>query len=877
MASTDAVSAAPPQGPPLALGGSATIEQPQPQAQAQAQLQPSSGVSPSKKGSQGISPSPTPAPMPSAGAAAAAAAPAPAAGAARVYLATYSSVPVYELTVRGIAVMRRRFDAFLNATQILKVAGVDKSRRTKVLEREILSGEHEKVQGGYGKFQGTWIPLQRAKELSAQYGVEALLQPLLEFDPASSMAAGLTAAPKTKRPNPNAPAAQRAVVVAAAAAAAAAQKEEEDAAATSAAPTSQADTEQVIGLGIGPGAGAQQADAPAQQQQQQQQQLQSQQVEQPAAVVDTSFQMTQQQQQQQQQPQQQPQQQQQGSDTSAWNGAAAASGSGSGSGSGPSQHPRFLRLRPPPATGAVNDQPLQGAFLDVDGGGAEEAETGGAAAAAAAAAAVNGNGNGRRRMRSAEEAESQGTAGSRNVSPTKRARIDDAQDEAMELDTPSGGAASLAGFLSPVKDLNNLGPAGGSFRASAAAAAAASGGDGSLPPNGSAHHHPPVGPGSGLQPRSARIVLGPPDELLRGAARGARYADRAQAFKGADESQERPIKEILTNLFLHGELGGKEGDVNGAAAAAEGAGAEQAHAHAQDEEKLKALLGKLSAAISLGAQTSAGPAAAAHNADNPNVSVNVIIDDHGHAPLHWAAALSELALVRVLLARPVEGGGANVHAGNFAGETALHRSVLVTNSYDAGAFPRLLTLLAPSIATRDYKRRTILHHIAMVAALRGRAASARYYLACVLEHIAEQQRLAAASTSASGGASPPPPPPPSAVSTAPGAAELINAQDEDGETALGIVARIGNASMVRMLLEVGARKDLVNNFGIRPSDWGIEQHRKTGNKAAAAAGSTPVEELATTRNEDVVGAIGKPPRPPTHRSEHVLSGERASR
>jgi hypothetical protein len=44
----------------------------------------------------------------------------------------------------------------MNATQILKVAGIEKGKRTKILEREILPGEHEKVQGGYGKFQGTW-------------------------------------------------------------------------------------------------------------------------------------------------------------------------------------------------------------------------------------------------------------------------------------------------------------------------------------------------------------------------------------------------------------------------------------------------------------------------------------------------------------------------------------------------------------------------------------------------------------------------------------------------------------------------------------------------------------------------------------------------
>ena len=91
----------------------------------------------------------------------------------KIYNAVYSSVQVrllthlnhpltrsrqvYECMVRGIAVMRRRNDSYVNATQILKVAGVDKGRRTKILEKEILPGKHEIVQGGYGKYQGTWF------------------------------------------------------------------------------------------------------------------------------------------------------------------------------------------------------------------------------------------------------------------------------------------------------------------------------------------------------------------------------------------------------------------------------------------------------------------------------------------------------------------------------------------------------------------------------------------------------------------------------------------------------------------------------------------------------------------------------------------------
>jgi transcription factor MBP1 len=51
--------------------------------------------------------------------------------------------------------MRRRADDWINATHILKVAEYDKPSRTRILEREVQKGVHEKVQGGYGKYQGT--------------------------------------------------------------------------------------------------------------------------------------------------------------------------------------------------------------------------------------------------------------------------------------------------------------------------------------------------------------------------------------------------------------------------------------------------------------------------------------------------------------------------------------------------------------------------------------------------------------------------------------------------------------------------------------------------------------------------------------------------
>ncbi|WFD48510.1 Transcription factor mbp1 (MBF subunit p120) [Malassezia furfur] len=101
----------------------------------------------------------------------------------QIFKATYSGVPVYECIIKDVAVMRRRSDAWLNATQILKVVGLDKSQRTRVLEKEVQKGIHEKVQGGYGKYQGTWIPMDIAIALAEHYHIRELLEPIIAFVP----------------------------------------------------------------------------------------------------------------------------------------------------------------------------------------------------------------------------------------------------------------------------------------------------------------------------------------------------------------------------------------------------------------------------------------------------------------------------------------------------------------------------------------------------------------------------------------------------------------------------------------------------------------------------------------------------------------------
>lgn len=100
----------------------------------------------------------------------------------QIFSATYSGVDVYELILVTGSVMRRKRDGWVNATHILKAADFPKAKRTRILERDVQVGEHEKVQGGYGKYQGTWVPVQRAREIAKEFEVDSILAPLFDLE-----------------------------------------------------------------------------------------------------------------------------------------------------------------------------------------------------------------------------------------------------------------------------------------------------------------------------------------------------------------------------------------------------------------------------------------------------------------------------------------------------------------------------------------------------------------------------------------------------------------------------------------------------------------------------------------------------------------------
>lgn len=191
------------------------------------------------------------------------------------------------------------------------------------------------------------------------------------------------------------------------------------------------------------------------------------------------------------------------------------------------------------------------------------------------------------------------------------------------------------------------------------------------------------------------------------------------------------------------------------------------------------------------------------------------IDDAAHTALHWAATLARTSLLRELV-----GKGANIFRLNGGGETALIRAALTTNNLDQGSFPALLEVLGPTMEIRDGRGRTVLHHIAVSSAVKGRSSACRYYLESLLEFVI-RSGSASSSQQNSFNAFEYAGPQPKSIGLVRFMAEMVNLTDMAGDTALNIAARIGNKSIIQQLLEVGADPKIPNRAGLRPIDFGV--------------------------------------------------------
>ncbi|KAH7335513.1 hypothetical protein B0J17DRAFT_617550 [Rhizoctonia solani] len=540
---------------------------------------------------------------------------------AKVYNAVYSSVQVFECMVRGIAVMRRRTDSFVNATQILKVAGIDKGRRTKILEKEILPGKHEIVQGGYGKYQGTWIPLERGRDVAAQYGVASLLSPLFDYVPA------------------------------------------------------------------------------------------------PAPLHPRSL----------------------GAGSHAPNSGSNSQSSGYAYPPAPIVSPLPPTAPPGSALRLLAQGRAQGLFTPSTLGGSHPPN-------------------------SPPHPGQQSTLSPRYSPPdTTLVSSSDGTASRQHSRHPSNSAAMI-GPPNPKRprphDVPSPAPSVPPTK------------DGDLPPSKRQRILP--GLGAALSETWPPPVLAAPATIVpKTPSASSQISHPPWATVKHDSPKGGRARAVLLATYSDA-----------------------------DPTHIVQLL------------TTAPPP--------DEADINLSLDEHGNTPLHWAASLARISHVEALLA-----AGADVQRGNAAGETPLMRTVLSVSSTNDNAISSILPLLAPSLRTLDSSHRSVLHHVAEVAGVKGRAASARMYMEAILEWVARHQ----------GGEF----------------KTFVDLQDENGDTALCVAARVGNRALVRMLVDVGADRGIANKLGLRPGDFGVEG-----------------QNLQVGSMEEVLSALRSRPSVPVQRSQDII-------
>ncbi|TDL23601.1 hypothetical protein BD410DRAFT_768110 [Rickenella mellea] len=614
----------------------------------------------------------------------------------KIYNAVYSSVQVYECMVRGIAVMRRRADSYVNATQILKVAGVDKGRRTKILEKEVLPGKHEIVQGGYGKYQGTWIPLERGRELALQYGIAPLLSPLFDFIPNATSMSGLP------NPLPNLP-----------------------------------------GLG----------------------------------------------------------------------GGRPLSGSASFSGIGSSGTYSAHQLGPAPimpgsALRLLNQGRAQGLFTPST-----------SSLLAKSAGVVTSPGNYYPGIIPGHPAQTNASAPASPHQQLKRTRTD------SELETLKFSNGSYSHEETP----STPSPAPMGLAASPDIVMS----DAMRPPSVTPSDSQVNG---GPSPtKRARTV--PPTSYSQLQGQMASPASRPQSRAQTSTPQPPSTAISISRPGSSASMLATGQPVNGVAVYDHSVRLATRPSEPRSADKSGPLKNNQRSAVMAAICHSDNPASVIEslreasidpiNINQPHnqlFDVNIVIDDLGHTSLHLAASLGRIKTLEMLISN-----GADIHRGNYQGETALIRAALSTHNFDYQCFPALLDFLHASIRTIDTAKRSVLHHITASAGVKGRAAYARYYLEGVLTWIAQNE----------GG----------------DFRTLVDLQDEHGDTALNIAARVGNRSLVRSLMDVGANRILANKLGLRPGDFGVE----------------PEELAGGPRAEDLLSSLRTGPSIPAQKSQDVIA------
>jgi len=165
------------------------------------------------------------------------------------------------------------------------------------------------------------------------------------------------------------------------------------------------------------------------------------------------------------------------------------------------------------------------------------------------------------------------------------------------------------------------------------------------------------------------------------------------------------------------------------------------------------------------------------------------IDTELHTALHWASAMGDVEVIKQL-----KRFGATLASQNVRGETPFMRAVNFTNCFEKQTFPQVLKELFPTVDARDSSGCTVIHHAAIMKS--GRVTSqkcARYYLDSILNKLQEAHH-------------------PDFVQ------QILDTQDNDGNTAVHLAAQRDARKCVRALLGRGASTDIPNNDGVRAED-----------------------------------------------------------
>ncbi|KAI5999332.1 apses-domain-containing protein [Pisolithus orientalis] len=582
----------------------------------------------------------------------------------KIYNAVYSSVQVYECMVRGIAVMRRRGDSYVNATQILKVAGIEKGRRTKILEKEVLPGKHEIVQGGYGKYQGTWIPLDRGREIAAQFGVAPLLAPLFDFTPTTNSLGSL---PATNNAPPQRPISSSSSF-----------------------------------SGIGTSQTYSQSSLPP-----------------PPIMPGSALRLL-----------------AQGRAQGLFTPSTSAEVSSKSTVYPPSSY-QYNYVQPPAVSSVPStQQALKRARSDSEVIAAAQTGSRSSVPQRSSHPLLEAPADIQMVDRSQQSPHASQSLEDDGPSPNKRARRETSpprHDASQSQPLTSSSQSITQSLTRHISSMNVSSPKLQSQNGSSRAPSVA------ISTNGKMLN------GADNESHALRFSTKPPPLRDPSMLRDPRHAQVIAAVCREDDPA--PVLQLLHELTP--------------------------------------------------------------DPSHP-VQVDTVLDDKGHTALHLAASMSRQNVVSQLVT-----AGADVHRGNFAGETPLMRASIDTHNFDRQNFHSIVASLHHSIRTIDTSKKTVLHHIMYLAGIQGRA------------------------TQHQGG----------------DFKSIVDLQDEHGDTALNIAARVGNRSLVKTLLDVGANRLLPNKLGLRPGDFGVE-----------------VEELSGgPRAEDLLSSLRPGPLAPVQKSQDIIT------